>query len=855
MQQFEAAKARCPGAIVLFRMGDFYELFGEDAKRAANLLDLTLTSREKGPNAIPMAGFPHHQLDPQLAKLVAAGEHVAICEQIDDPKTTKGLLRREVTRIVTPGIASDESLLQPDSPNYLVALAPEARLTQTNIEKASHETQLRVGIAWIDVSVGRFQAAVLQFEELKDYLLRLDASEILCCEQHRGFVEKVLAESGIQTVLTVRPDWWFDSKQAQTKVTTSLCSLRLDGLGFNLPEEQLAISAAGGILAYLEENEPAAIVRIKTLAAWRPGVQMEIDEATRRSLEIVQGSAPSGHRRDGSLAGVFGKTQSAMGSRLLIDWLSAPLVEKGKIDERLDAVAVLVHHTESVAQLIATLQGVGDIERLVGRVISGRAGPRDIERIGQATKILPELIVLLCKTGSLVAPDATNGSTLLSDFAENIDPCEDLTARITTTLRDECPTFVRDGGFIRPGFDERYDQLVELATGGKAWITKYQASESERTGIPKLKVGFNRVFGFFLEISRGYSDKVPPEYVRKQTVKNAERYTTPELDERQRQVLGAEEEAVRRELELFENLRNFLAQHRERLDCVAEQVATIDVLLTFADIARSHRWVRADISDDSVLAIDQGRHPVLEQLLPAGTLVPNDLVLVGGQLREDEKKNLPSVLLVTGPNMGGKSTFIRQAALLTVLAQAGSYVPAKTARIGIVDRLFARIGAGDDLASGASTFLVEMSQTARILNRATEKSLVILDEVGRGTSTFDGLALAQSAVEYLYKSLHCRTLFATHYLQLAALDRFPGVANVQVLVEQHDGQLIFLHQVTSGAADKSWGVHVARLAGVPDAVIDRARDLLLAFETGGAQKPAKVRRVQDSGKEQSLLFD
>ncbi|MDA7886218.1 DNA mismatch repair protein MutS [Pirellulales bacterium] len=855
MQQFEAAKARCPGAIVLFRMGDFYELFGEDAKRAANLLDLTLTSREKGPNAIPMAGFPHHQLDPQLAKLVAAGEHVAICEQIDDPKTTKGLLRREVTRIVTPGIASDESLLQPDSPNYLVALAPEARLTQTNIEKASHENQLRVGIAWIDVSVGRFQAAVLQFEELKDYLLRLDASEILCCEQHRGFVEKVLAESGIQIVLTARPDWWFDSKQAQTKVTTSLCSLRLDGLGFNLPEEQLAISAAGGILAYLEENEPAAIGRIKTLAAWRPGGQMEIDEATRRSLEIVQGSAPSGHRRDGSLAGVFGKTQSAMGSRLLIDWLSAPLVEKGKIDERLDAVAVLVHHTESVAQLIATLQGVGDIERLVGRVISGRAGPRDIERIGQATKILPELIALLCETGSLVAPDATNGSTLLSDFAENIDPCEDLTARITITLRDDCPTFVRDGGFIRPGFDERYDQLVELATGGKAWITKYQASESERTGIPKLKVGFNRVFGFFLEISRGYSDKVPPEYVRKQTVKNAERYTTPELDDRQRQVLGAEEEAVRRELELFEDLRNFLAQHRERLDCVAEQIATIDVLLTFADIARSHRWVRADISDDLVLAIDQGRHPVLEQLLPAGTLVPNDLVLVGGQLREDEKKNLPSVLLVTGPNMGGKSTFIRQAALLTVLAQAGSYVPAKTARIGIVDRLFARIGAGDDLASGASTFLVEMSQTARILNRATEKSLVILDEVGRGTSTFDGLALAQSAVEYLYKSLHCRTLFATHYLQLAALERFPGVANVQVLVEQHDGQLIFLHQVTSGAADKSWGVHVARLAGVPDAVIDRARDLLLAFETGGVQKPTKVRRVQDSGEEQSLLFD
>ena len=855
MQQFEAAKARCPGALVLFRMGDFYELFGEDAKRAATLLDLTLTSREKGPNAIPMAGFPHHQLDPQLAKLVAAGEHVAICEQIDDPKTTKGLLRREVTRIVTPGIASDESLLQPDSPNHLVALIPELRLKQASVEKALHENQLRVGVAWIDVSVGRFQASVLQLEELKDYLLRVDASEILCGEQDRAFVEKVLAESGIQTVLTARPDWWFESKQAEKKVTTALCSLRLDGLGFNLPEEELAISAAGGILAYLEENEPAVIGRIKTLAAWRPGVRMEIDEATRRSLELIRGSSPSGHRRDGSLAGVFGKTQSAMGSRLLVEWLSAPLVEKAEIEDRLDAVAVLLHHTEGVAELIATLQGVGDIERLVGRVISGRAGPRDIERIGQATKILPGLITLLERAGALIAPDAPNGSTLLTSFGENIDPCEDLTVRIAKTLRDECPTFVRDGGFIRPGFDERYDQFVELATGGKSWIAKYQASESERTGIPKLKVGFNRVFGFFLEVSRGYSDKVPPEYVRKQTVKNAERYTTPELDERQRQVLGAEEEAVRREGELFEDLRNFVALHRQRLDCVAEQVATIDVLLTFAGIARSHRWVRADISEDSILAIDQGRHPVLEQLLPAGTLVPNDVVLVGGQSRKDDKNTLPSVLLVTGPNMGGKSTFIRQAALLTVLAQAGSYVPAKTAQIGIVDRLFARIGAGDDLASGASTFLVEMSQTARILNRATEKSLVILDEVGRGTSTFDGLALAQSAVEYLYKSLHCRTLFATHYLQLAALERFPGVANAQVLVEQHEGQLVFLHQVTSGAADKSWGVHVARLAGVPDAVIDRARDLLLAYETRGVQKTTSPRRVQDADKEQSLLFD
>ncbi len=855
MQQFEAAKARCPGALVLFRMGDFYELFGDDAKRAAELLDLTLTSRDKGPNATPMAGFPHHQLDPQLVKLVAAGEHVAICEQIDDPKTTKGLLRREVTRIVTPGIASDESLLQPDRANHLVAIAPEALLSQENSGKELSERDATIGIAWIDVSVGRFQAAVRNLEELKDHLLRLDASEILCSERDRSFIEKILAESGIKTVLTVRPEWWFEDKQAEAKVTSAIGSLRFDGLGFNLPEEQLALTAAGGILAYLDENEPAAIGRIKTLAAWRSGSRMEIDEATRRSLELIRGSSQSGHRRDGSLAGVFGKTRSAMGSRLLVDWLSAPLVEKTAIDERIDAVSVLVDHPGIASQLTATLQGVGDIERLIGRVMSGRAGPRDIERIGHVTKILPELITLLGKAGALVATDAPNGSTLLANFGDHLDPCLDLSKKIMATLRDGCPTFARDGGFIRPGFDSRYDEFVELATGGKAWIAKYQASESERTGIPRLKVGFNRVFGFFLEVGRGYSDKVPSEYVRKQTVKNAERYTTPELDERQRQVLGAEEEGVRRELELFEDLRNFVAHHRERLDNVAEQVATVDVLLTFADVARSRRWVRADISNDSVLAIDQGRHPVLEQLLPAGTLVPNDLALVGRRAEGAGEGSLPSVLLVTGPNMGGKSTFIRQAALLAVLAQAGSFVPAKAARIGIVDRLFARIGAGDDLASGASTFLVEMSQTARILNRATEKSLVILDEVGRGTSTFDGLALAQSVVEYLYKRLYCRTLFATHYLQLAALEKYSGVANAQVLVEQHEGQLIFLHQVTSGAADKSWGVHVARLAGVPDAVINRARDLLLAYEAGGTQKSPKVKRSHGASEGQSLLFD
>ena len=850
MQQFEAAKARCPGALVLFRMGDFYELFGDDARRAADLLDLTLTSRDKGPDAVPMAGFPHHQLDPQLAKLVAAGERVAICEQIDDPKTTKGLLRREVTRIVTPGIAADESLLDPGRPNFLVAVVPRAEVRHGG--NAEADGSVVVGLAWIDVAAGRFTAAVRDREDLADHLLRLDASEIVCSDQDRELVANALAEAGIETAVTARPSWWFDDDTAAAKAAAALGGVRFEGLGFNLPTEALAITAAGGILAYLEENEPAAIGRIKTLAAWRPGLRMEIDEATRRSLELLRSSGSQGRRRDGSLAGVFDKTRSAMGKRLLVDWLTAPLIDKAAIDGRLDAVAILVAHPAVADRLAALLQGIGDIERLTGRVISGRAGPRDLERIGQATAIIPAVRAVLEEAAGLTSAEAAGGSALLATLHEELDPCEDLAACIGATLRDGCPPFAREGGFIRPGFDARYDELTELATGGKAWIAEYQSRESERTGIASLKVGFNRVFGFFLEVGRGHADKVPPEYVRKQTVKNAERYTTPELDERQRQVLGAEEEAVRREIELLDDLRASVAGHRDRLDRIAEQLASLDVLLVFAEVARSRRWVRPEITTEPVLAIEQGRHPVLEQLLPAGTLVPNDLALVGESSRQG---SVPSLLLVTGPNMGGKSTFIRQAALLTVLAQAGAFVPARSARIGVVDRLFARIGAGDDLASGASTFLVEMAQAARILNRATANSLVILDEVGRGTSTYDGLALAQAVVEHLYGEVGCRTLFATHYLQLAALERLPGVANVQVLVEQHEGQLIFLHQVASGAADKSWGVHVARLAGVPTAVIDRARDLLLVYETGGGQPPPRARRSRAAASDQPLLFD
>ena len=830
MQQFEAAKARCPGALVFFRMGDFYELFGDDARAAADILDLTLTSREKGPDALPMAGFPHHQRDTQLVKLVAAGRHVAICEQIDasasaDGKPTKGLMRREVTRIVTPGIAADETLLDPSRSNWLVAIMPSG---------GRDDVAAQVGLAWIDVAAGRFEAAVVGRDDVADQLLRLDPAECLCGEKHRDTVAELVRPTGGRLV-TTRPDWWFDSATADAAIGRALGGRRLEGLGFEFPADTPGLAAAGAIVAYLEENEPAAITRIATLAAWRPGRRLEIDEASRRSLEIVRSAATG--RRDGSLAGVLDRTRSPMGARLLGEWLSAPLVEKVAIDERLDAVGALAGDASLAGRLAAMLTGIGDVERLVGRVMTGRAGPRDLERIGRATAVLPDLVAVLGGSGGL-----------LGELRDGLDPCPDVAARIGRTLREGCPVFAREGGFIRPGFDAPLDDLVELASGGKAWITRYQAEQIERTGIGSLKVGYNRVFGFFLEIGRAHAEKVPSDYIRKQTVKNAERYTTPELDERQRQVLGAEEEAVRREVHLLDELRTFVAGQRSRLDRAAEVLAILDVLVAFADVARSRGWVRPEISENGDLLIEAGRHPVLEDLLPAGTLVANDLSLAAGGA------GAPAILLVTGPNMGGKSTFIRQAALTAVMAQAGSFVPAKRARVGIVDRLFARIGAGDDLARGASTFLVERAQTARILNRATPRSLVVLDEVGRGTSTFDGLAIAQAVVEHLQGRVGCRTLFATHYLQLAALERLPGVANVQVLVKQHKEQLVFLPQVVPGAADKSWGVHVARLAGVPTDVIDRARDLLIGFESDAAAEPAKPRR-KAVPQEQRSLFD
>jgi DNA mismatch repair protein MutS len=521
MQQFEAAKARCPGALVLFRMGDFYELFGDDAREAAELLDLTVTSREKGPDAMPMAGFPHHQLDPQLVKLVAAGRRVAICEQIDDPKTTKGLLRREVTRIVTPGIAADESLLDPTRSNFLVAVLPATVPAEPSVAgqaSASGGEGTAAGIAWMDVAGGRFQAAVLPSADLAEHLQRLDPAECLCDERDRDMVAELLRSAGIHAAVTARPSWWFDADRGPEELSRKLGGVSLEGLGFEPPHDAEGLAAAHAVICYLEETEPAAIGRIGQLKPWRSGHAMEIDEATRRTLELVR--TVSEGRRAGSLAGVLDRTKTPMGGRMLSRWLVAPLIDQAAIERRLDAVGMLVHNATLAGELAETLSGIGDLERITSRVVSGRAGPRDVERIGHVARVLPRLRALLEQVGP----------GLLADCCDSLDPCEDIASRISETLREGCPVYARDGGFIRPGFDASLDELVELASGGKEWITRYQAEQVERTGLTSLKVGFNRVFGFYLEVSKSQSDRVPADYLRKQTVKNAERYTTPELD-------------------------------------------------------------------------------------------------------------------------------------------------------------------------------------------------------------------------------------------------------------------------------------------------------------------------------------
>jgi len=835
MQQYHQARAACGDAILLFRMGDFYELFFDDAKTAARVLGLTLTSRDKGADPIPMAGFPHHQLDGYLSKLISAGYRAAVCEQVEDPKQAKGLVKREVTRVVSPGTVTDDALLDPRESNFLAAIAPDGKPRAGEAET--------VGLAWVDLSTGLFQAATVPPAALRDELARLAPAECLVSEEAPPPAESLTDRA----MITARPAWAFNEATAREKLLEHFSAATLEGFGFDDQSDAAAIRAAGAVLDYLQETQKASLDHIDRISPYRAGDSLEIDESTRRSLELTRSLREGG--RQGTLLAVLDRAVTAMGSRTLGGWLAAPLTDIEQIDARLNAVAELVEHTALCDDLRDALAEVYDLERLLARVTTGRASPRDLSFVARTLRALPKLKAKL----------TARKAALLRDLEDQLDLCVEIRSQLDAALVDDCPLSATEGGVIRPGYRKQLDELRGLAAGGKQWIAEYQAGEVERLDIPSLKVGYNKVFGYYLEVTHAHRDKVPENYIRKQTLKNAERYVTPELKEYEEKVVAADDKARTLEYDLFVELRAATQAESRRLRATASVLARLDALAALAALARQRGYCRPQIVAEPILEIDDGRHPALDVLLAEGEFVPNDTRIGRGRPAESAAKpgggsaigdaddGAPAeasdaehaeppdhgvVHLITGPNMAGKSTYIRQVALITVMAQMGSFVPARRATIGVADRVFARVGASDELARGQSTFMVEMTETARILNNATERSLVILDEIGRGTSTYDGVSLAWAIVEHLHDAIGCRTLFATHYHELTDLaGSLAGVRNLNVAVREWQDDVVFLHKITPGSADKSYGIHVARLAGVPRPVNERAKQILAQLES------------------------
>ena len=794
MSQWQAVKDRHPEGLVFFRMGDFFEFFHDDAVRAASLLGLTLTSRSKGDGAIPMAGVPVKTSEQYIRRLMRQGEKVVICDQVEDPAEAEGLVDRRVTRIVTPGTLTEDDALSALDNNFLAAIAVAKDVA---------------AIAWADVSTGQFTFRATTPAKILDELQRLDPSECLVAESLAAD-QAMLSEwkANVRAVFTSRPDFAFDRKDAVRRLNAHFGTRSL--AGFGIDEDGDPLGAAGALLEYLEETQRGAIGQVRALRRSEQSGQLVLDRATRSSLELVA-TLRDGDRR-GSLLDAIDRTATAMGARLLKSWVLAPLADPEAIGRRQDAVEELLAGPELQGDIRDELTGILDLERLSARVGCGRAGPRDMTALRRCLEALPELRRLL----------ADSRASLLAEAAAAIPDLSGLAARLARGLVDDPPMVLKDGGVIRDGFDAELDDLRALGREGKGFIAAFQAREAAATGIP-LKVGFNQVFGFYIEITNAHRDKAPGRYIRKQTLKNAERYITEELKEYEDKVLHAEERIQRLEQRLFNSLRDEAQARLDDIQRAAAATALIDCLHGLARVAKEGGWIRPSVATGDELTIVEGRHPVLDRTAGREPFVPNDTAL-------DERTR---IMVITGPNMAGKSTYIRQTALLVILAQLGSFVPAKSAAIGVADRVFTRVGASDDLARGASTFMVEMLEVANILNNATRRSLVILDEVGRGTSTYDGLSLAWSITEHLARRIGCRTLFATHYHELVELaETVPGVANANVLVREWGDQIVFLHKIVAGAADKSYGIHVARLAGLPEVVIAAARGILAKLETG-----------------------
>ena len=798
MRQYLDAKRQHPDTIVFFRMGDFYEMFYEDALVAARALDLTLTSRSKdaGGNGIPMCGLPFHAVDGYLAKLVGKGFRVALCEQVEDPRKAKGLVKREVVRVVSPGTLTDANYLEAREPAYLMAIVQAADI---------------VGVALIDLSTGEFTAAEYRGAEgmqaLADEIAVLRPREIVL-PTDSDIGEKLPEIARLQVPVTSAEPWAFESEAARRAL---LDQLKAHGLeGFGLDDRPAAVRAAGGLVSYLRGTQHADLAHVRAVSFKAAADCLIVDPITLGHLEVLTGSEGA---LKGSLLHEIDRTVTGMGARMLRAWLLRPLCALERIRDRLDAVEELAFRSTDRGKFREALKSVHDLERLVARAALGTAGPRDLVSLRQSLAAVPHIRTVLAE---MQAP-------LLRSLIAELDDLTDVRDRIERALVDEPPAFARDGGFTRDGIDAELDDLKTISRSGRQVIAEMEDRERARTGINSLKVRFNRVFGYYIEISRSNLHATPADYQRKQTVAGGERFTTPALKEYEAKVLGADERILERELEIFETLRRQVAGEAPRVQDTARALATLDVLATLAETAAVLNFTKPHIHDSDEFLATDSRHPVVEHFAGGG-FVPNDVDLNGSSRQ---------LVILTGPNMGGKSTYLRQTALLPLLAQIGSFVPAKDAKLPIVDRIFARVGASDNIARGQSTFMVEMQETANILHTASSRSLVVLDEIGRGTSTFDGLSIAWAVAEYLATNVTARpkTLFATHYHELTDLaDVLPGVVNAHVAAREWRDDIIFLRKIMPGRSDRSYGIQVARLAGLPVRVIARAKEILGGLE-------------------------
>lgn len=839
MQKYLETKEQYKDCILFYRLGDFYEMFFDDAITVSRELEITLTGKSCGQEErAPMCGVPYHAVDGYLTRLVAKGYKVAICDQVEDPKQAKGLVKREVTRIVTPGTILDAQAIDETKNNYIMCIVYIAD---------------RYGVSVADITTGDYFVTELpDGGKLKDEIYRFMPSEIICNEAFymSGLDLEDLKERFHMAVYSLE-SWYFDDTACREKLMEHFKVSSLAGLG--LSDYDCGVLSAGALLQYLLETQKNDLSHMTRIIPYTTGKYMMLDSSTRRNLELCETLREKQKR--GSLLWVLDKTKTAMGARMLRKFIEQPLIEKQEILRRLDAVEELKQSAISREEIREYLSPVYDLERLITRITYGTANPRDLTAFAGSLSMLPPIRYLLEEMES----------SLLKDIYAELDPLEDLCTLVQNAIADEPPLAMKEGGIIRDGYNEEVDTLRRAKSEGKDWLAKLEQDEREKTGIKTLRIKYNKVFGYYLEVTNSYKELVPDYYTRKQTLANAERYITPELKELEDTILGAEDKLYALEYELYCTIRDTIAAEVKRIQTTAKAIASLDVFSSLALVAERNNYVRPKINESGKIDIKDGRHPVVEQMIPNGTFICNDTLL-------DDKKQRVSI--ITGPNMAGKSTYMRQAALIVLMAQIGSFVPASGADIGLVDRIFTRVGASDDLASGQSTFMVEMTEVANILRNATSKSLLILDEIGRGTSTFDGLSIAWAVVEYISDSklLGAKTLFATHYHELTELEgKIDNVNNYCIAVKEKGDDIVFLRKIVKGGADKSYGIQVAKLAGVPDLVIDRAKEIVeelvneditirvseiaVGGKDSGAKKKAKPKKYDEMDLAQFSLFD